>query len=400
MECNKNTNFIRDPQYINAVQLGPNTILNIAQQRETLEKVLTTLNRLNPDELIQFTQAYYRAGIQRFAEHWGYADQLTVLCAVSSLLNVEHYLEIGVLCGRSLAIVASVAQDANIYAFDLWQGDYAHIESLGPDYVRTQLERVGYRGQAQLISGDSHKTLPKYFEDHPNLYLDLITVDGDHSASGARIDLELVLPRLKLGGVLIFDDITHPKHLSLEHVWDDVVSSNPNFTTAKFKDIGHGVAVAIRRSTNIDFDPLKGNLEERVAILSKRYQVAQEALVQDGQAYQSLQQHLRESEQDRSHQLDNIKLLGQRLTKCEQDRSQRLKDIHELQQRLHESEADRTERMEVIQRLESRLQASEIDRAARLEAINELDDLLQVCEADREARLKVIRRLESELKKS
>jgi predicted O-methyltransferase YrrM len=78
------------------------------------------------------------------------------------------------------------------------------------------------------------------------LKFDLITVDGDHSAEGATKDLEDVIPYLSVGGVLVFDDISHPQHRYLLDVWKSVISKHNNLTDYCFTEIGYGVAFAIK----------------------------------------------------------------------------------------------------------------------------------------------------------
>jgi len=56
-----------------------------------------------------------------------------------------------------------------------------------------------------------------------------------------------VLPRLRVGGALVFDDISHPAHPDLDAVWRRVVASQRRYGTWSFDDVGYGVAVAVRR---------------------------------------------------------------------------------------------------------------------------------------------------------
>ena len=97
-----------------------------------------------------------------------------------------------------------------------------------------------------VLLGDSHIVLPDYVRAHPDRFFDLITVDGDHSEAGARADLETVMPRLKVGGALIFDDISNTSHPELAGVWHDVVASRRGYSTFTFSELGFGVGVAIR----------------------------------------------------------------------------------------------------------------------------------------------------------
>ena len=78
----------------------------------------------------------------------------------------------------------------------------------GPNFVKNELDKFDFQGRVNFINGDSKKTVPNFFKENPNLFFDLITIDGDHSLKGALRDIKNVLPRLKIGGAIIFDDIS------------------------------------------------------------------------------------------------------------------------------------------------------------------------------------------------
>jgi predicted O-methyltransferase YrrM len=202
---------------------------------------------LEPDDYIAYTSGYYRAGLERLGEHWRYADITTALLGLSRLLRPESYLEIGVRRGRSMAMVAATCPHCRIVGFDLWIQNYAGMPNPGPEFVREELARVGYQGQLELIGGNSHQTVKQYFKTQPDAFFDLITVDGDHSLQGAAEDLADVLPRLKIGGAIVFDDIVHPQHRYLSQVWRHFTQDSERFTTWEFDELGYGVAIAIRK---------------------------------------------------------------------------------------------------------------------------------------------------------
>lgn len=229
------------------VLISPSTIGEYATAPDCLRRVMDTLKKLESDDYVRYLLAYYDAGLERFGDNWRYADITTVLLAASQMAHPERYLEIGVRQGRSMAMVAGTRPDCEIVGFDLWIEDYAGMANPGPEHVRKEMERLGHRGALTLVSGDSHKELPAYLAKHPDAYFDLITVDGDHSEQGAATDLRDVIPRLKVGGILIFDDIVHPLHTYLSDVWSRVVRSDPRFACWQFDELGYGVALAVRR---------------------------------------------------------------------------------------------------------------------------------------------------------
>lgn len=231
------------------VLLGPTTVGEFATSSDCLYQVIQVLERLEPDDYVRYLLTYYRAGLERFGDNWYYADIVTVLMASAVLLRPENYLEIGVRRGRSMAVVAAICTDCKIVGIDRWQNtNYAGMPNPGPEFVREELDKLGYEGRLELIVGDSHDVLPSYFMDHPDKFFDLITVDGDHSENGAEQDLRDVLSHLKVGGGLVFDDINHPAHPYLMKVWRDVIESDPRFDTWCFSELGYGVALAIRKT--------------------------------------------------------------------------------------------------------------------------------------------------------
>ncbi|HEX7140746.1 MAG TPA: class I SAM-dependent methyltransferase [Vicinamibacterales bacterium] len=226
---------------------GALTLAPFITGEAVVREALQVLERLTTDAYADFVREFYRSGLQKFASGWQYADINTALLALSRVLAPADYLEIGVRRGRSLAMVASRAPECRIVACDLFLDNYANMENPGPDFVRSELARVGFGGSIQFVIGDSAAVLPPYFEQHPDLFFDLITVDGDHTERGARIDLQNVLPRLKIGGALVFDDLSNSAHPELERVWEVTVVADRRFSTFSFTDVGFGVGIAVRR---------------------------------------------------------------------------------------------------------------------------------------------------------
>ena len=227
---------------------GPSTLANDCISGKTVGSIIPIIERLTQDAFVQFTLNYYKKGIQQFGDQWRYGDINTFLYGICKNLKIANYLEIGVRRGRSMSVVASLHPEAAIVGFDMWIPNYAAMENPGPDFVRSEIKKTGYRGNLQLIVGDSHVTVPQYFQENPQAYFDLITVDGDHTIRGAQKDLETVVPRLKVGGLLIFDDICNPDHTYLRRVWRRVTADRVRFQTYEYDELGYGVAFAIKKS--------------------------------------------------------------------------------------------------------------------------------------------------------
>jgi predicted O-methyltransferase YrrM len=225
---------------------GPSSFIPDVVGAGAVRDALRILEGLSSDPYLEYVKNFYRAGLHTFGDNWVYADINTVLIGLTRRLRAESYLEIGVRRGRSMAMVATHAPQCRIAGFDLWISDYAGMENPGPEHVRNELARLGYVGELELVTGDSHQTVPKWFADHPAEFFDIITVDGDHSTEGARLDLESVLPRLKVGGALVFDDISNHSHPTLAEVWKDFLDHHENLGGYSFSEVGFGVGFAIR----------------------------------------------------------------------------------------------------------------------------------------------------------
>jgi len=130
----------------------------------------------------------------------GRLDLRLAVAWLASLLEVDLYLEVGARRGFSTAVVGAARSDASIYVFDMWVRNYVGVPNPGPRFVRSELERVGFKGDAHFINGNSHTTLPRFFGDSrypaidrilrrdtsaPNRDFDMVLIDGDHSIEGA-----------------------------------------------------------------------------------------------------------------------------------------------------------------------------------------------------------------------
>ena len=220
------------------------TLAEAALSNEATEFVICLLKKLQQSEETEGQELFYLWGQGKFGEHWRYADITTMLCAAAMAIRPKSYLEIGVRRGRSSAMVGALSPQCAIYGFDLWLAGYAGTPNPGPAFVKSQLAAVGHTGPLTLTSGDSRTTVPGFLSEHPDLFFDLITVDGDHSLAGAARDLANVLPRLKVGGVIVFDDVSSAPVLM--RAWDWFVRQDGRYRAWEFTDSGAGIAAAIR----------------------------------------------------------------------------------------------------------------------------------------------------------
>jgi predicted O-methyltransferase YrrM len=204
------------------------------------------------------------------------SKRIETRCFISWLareLQPKTYLEVGVRRGFSMAMVAGRSPDVEIYGFDLWAPDYAGSPNPGPGFVQSELRKIGYEKRVHFINGDSHLTLPAFFQAtgrglnrlksrwgfkvKPRSF-DLITIDGDHSLLGAYQDLLDTMPYCAIGGAVVFDDILPGSLGSSEgeadpHRWGDLLGvwraiqrHFPNFRYFDYLSDPPGVGVAVR----------------------------------------------------------------------------------------------------------------------------------------------------------
>lgn len=235
-------------QWYPPIQISPTMIGNLAKSVSLLREAAAILDKLEQDDYSKFLSGYYRSGFEKFGEHWVYADIVTVILASAKLVKPTSYLEIGVRRGRSMAMVAASNPDCSILGADIWVENYANMSNPGPDFVNNEMKKIGYHSQVEFLNGDSHATIPVYLHEHPEVFFDMITVDGDHSEKGAILDIMTVIPRLKIGGVIIFDGIVHPSHPYLANVWKKCIKTDKRFSTWEFTELGYGVAAGIKAS--------------------------------------------------------------------------------------------------------------------------------------------------------
>ena len=237
----------RGLDFYDGVAIGADAIGALATAAETQDRVDRLLASLEADDYMTYVAEFVARGRELVGSGYRFADITTVLCAAAELLRPTSYLEIGVRRGRSMRVVSGVAPSCAMIGVDLWIARYAGMDNPGPGHVKHNLREGGHTGALELLTGNSHKTVPALFAQRPDLTFDLVTVDGDHSPRGAAKDLRAVLPRLRVGGVIVFDDVRHPAHPKLHQVWNRVVGRQRRYATWEFDELGYGVALAVRR---------------------------------------------------------------------------------------------------------------------------------------------------------
>jgi predicted O-methyltransferase YrrM len=121
-----------------------------------------------------------------------------------------NYLEIGTFFGANLISVAhtyGAHPDSRLYCVDPWEDyeDYPEYKNEQSSIYSTfmgNIERSGFKDKVVVNRGYSNNEILK-FEDN---FFDIIYIDGNHEPEYVLEDAVLSFRKLKVGGMMIFDD--------------------------------------------------------------------------------------------------------------------------------------------------------------------------------------------------
>ena len=222
---------------LNSLSLTKKEILKGVSEKENIDFVKSLMKKLSYDPV--YTDQVLDLLNKNKIETRSFVSWL----AKNFLKN--NYLEVGVRRGWTLYAAAARSPKANIFGFDLWYKNYANSANPGPKFVLSEAKKIGATNNINLIDGNSHKTLPKFFKSNKSKLFDLILIDGDHSKQGAYKDVKDVINNIKKGGILILDDLNTLPHLNI--LWNELSKEINNYKFFSFLDNAPGVGVAIRQ---------------------------------------------------------------------------------------------------------------------------------------------------------
>ena len=228
-----------------------NYIRQGASSVEVKKRVYNTISLLEKDYWLERNLTGFQTAIEN--NNNKSFDTVTFLNWYCREFKPQNYLEIGVRRGRSMAQVLSQSKQTSAIGIDLWIPEYSsipekniHTTNPGPEFVISELEKIGLEKIPKLYKRNSRDFLPEYFNDKNSVkYFDLILVDGDHSYDGARKDLEICIKHLADGGVLVFDDITHISHSELKLLWNEIKQEYSSFMSLE-DESGTGTGILIK----------------------------------------------------------------------------------------------------------------------------------------------------------
>ncbi len=158
-----------------------------------------------------------------------------------ALQKPQTVLELGVQNGDSLlafanAMAAHGPTGGRVIGVDAWEGD-VHVGAQA-DWIHDRVRALTCR------FGEAVSLRRAYFADAardiPDGSIDLLHLDGTHTADAARADLDLYLPKLSARGVVVMHDIAvFRQDFGVWKVWLDAKAGRPHFSFAH--SCGHGV---------------------------------------------------------------------------------------------------------------------------------------------------------------
>ncbi len=114
------------------------------------------------------------------------------------------FVEIGVQFGRSLSVLAMVAQEkgTTVYGIDNWGED---VSSEARSHIKAKIQK--YNWPVKLIEKMSHDAIDDFKKEKGKIFL--LHVDGDHDYDGVATDCKDWCPLVEVGGYVCFDDYGH-----------------------------------------------------------------------------------------------------------------------------------------------------------------------------------------------
>jgi predicted O-methyltransferase YrrM len=121
-----------------------------------------------------------------------------------------NYLEIGAFYGANILSVANTYGkhcDSKLYCIDPWEdyGDYPEYKNEQHTIYQSFLSNIENSGVGDKVivnRGYSNSEIPKFRD----VFFDIIYIDGNHEPEYVLEDAVLSFRKLKIGGILIFDD--------------------------------------------------------------------------------------------------------------------------------------------------------------------------------------------------
>lgn len=152
-------------------------------------------------------------------------DSIHTFLSVINYINTKdvhkrkHILEIGTFVGTSAIKLVEMITNADITVIDMWEdynevgGTIGTVDKIKENHVERifyqNIETSGLKHLFTIKKGNSFNVLLDLVKD--NMQFDVIYVDGSHTLLDSYADIMLSFELLRIGGVLIIDDVPFNK---------------------------------------------------------------------------------------------------------------------------------------------------------------------------------------------
>ncbi len=149
-----------------------------------------------------------------------------LLILLSKMLQPRRILEIGTFTGFSaLCLAEGLSSDGLLYTLEVRSGDAATAQAF--------FDRSAFASQIKLLEGDAAEIIPTLYE-----VWDLVFIDADKTGYAQYFDL--VMPRLRSGGIILADNVLfHGEVLA-----DEIKGKNAKAIAAFNEKIKHSKGIA------------------------------------------------------------------------------------------------------------------------------------------------------------
>jgi hypothetical protein len=159
-------------------------------------------------------------------------EELLCLATAVQRTNARLMGEIGFNVGISSYAFLAAAPQTQVVSFDL--GDHR-----GTRFAKQLIDKR-FPDRHTLIYGDSTKTLPEHKSQNPDLYFDLVFIDGGHEYSVAKADILNMKAFCTDKTVVVMDDLTPwhdwgkgPTQAWAEAIHDGIIRQDELFIDGK-----------------------------------------------------------------------------------------------------------------------------------------------------------------------
>jgi predicted O-methyltransferase YrrM len=203
----------------------------------------------DPHALFDFASSFEFAGVRIAPVQLG--EEFIPFLGLVASERPETIMEIGTAAGGTLFMLTRVASDgATLVALDFATREEERFAGSWTNYRRKSLYKsFARRGQrVEFLFADSHLpgTLVRIERILGGRPVDVLFIDGDHSAEGVRMYFELYSPLVRSGGMIAFHDIVpgEPEAVGgVPEVWQTLKDETAQEIVRDWTQGGYGIGV-------------------------------------------------------------------------------------------------------------------------------------------------------------